>query len=78
MKKDMINIIEDAVKEYELCMLRNDSEVEIDIDESEVWLCDYSESRGGAEFIKKLCEKEDIDHKELIALCEKYNWCYCF
>ena len=31
--------------------MRSDSKVEINVTNDEIWLCDYSENRGGAEFL---------------------------
>ena len=42
-------IIEKAETYEQGKMMREDSEVEINIGEGEVWLADYSESRGGSE-----------------------------
>lgn len=83
-KKNGIKSVEARGTTYERTrMLRSDSEVEIDVvtdgdtkENNGVWLCDYSESRGGAEFIEKICEADDVDKNELIDLCNKYDWNY--
>ena len=74
---DTIKVIEDKALAYEQGeMMRDDSEVEIDVFDDEVWLCDYSESREGSEAIEKLCDIEDISTDELTSLCDKHNWAY--
>ncbi len=72
-----ITEIETAAQAYEYGkMLRNDSEVEIGITFGMVNLYDYSESRGGAEFVKEICSANDVTKDEIIELCNKHNWAY--
>ena len=72
-----IEAIEKAVLDYERGrMMRSDSEAEIDLFDGKVWLCDYSESRGSAEFVKDLCREDDIDLDELAELCDRHGWAY--
>lgn len=72
-----ITEIETAAQAYEHGkMLRNDSEVEIGITFGMVNLYDYSESRGGAEFVKEICSANDVTKDEIIELCNKHNWAY--
>lgn len=63
--------------------LRDDSEVEIDVvtdaeteEKCGIWLCDYSESRGGAEFVEKLCNTNEISVTLLRSECWNHKWCY--
>ncbi len=73
----IIQLIEEKAVAYEQGkMMRSDSEVEIDILDDEVWISDYSEERGGAEGIEKICPSCKVVESELIALCAKHNWCY--
>lgn len=58
-------------------MLMPDSEVEIDVFDGEVWLCDYSATREGAESIEKICDVDDIDLDEIRRICDDHNWSYC-
>lgn len=72
--------IEEVGKAYERGkMMKEDSEVEIDLlgNGDEVWLCDYSESRGSAEPIKKICNVFEIGEEIIIDICERNRWCYC-
>ena len=70
-------MIEKTAREYESGkMLRDDSEVEIDVVDDEVWLCDYSESRGGAEFIKKMCNLNETTYDTIKSICSKHGWNY--
>ncbi len=72
-----IEYIENKAISYERSkMMRNDSEVEIDILDQGIYLCDYSTSREGAEIVEKLCSINDINKNQLIALCDKHNWSY--
>lgn len=63
-------------------MLRNDSEIEIDTfydekdDKTYVWIADYSEIRGSAELIEKICSTDELSEEEIIKLCNKHGWCY--
>ena len=67
--------IENTILAYEADgLMREDSEIEIDIQDDEIWLCDYSKSRGGAEFIKKLGDTTEINVKEILKLCDDYDW----
>lgn len=80
--KDKINKIEESVTAYESGkMQRQDSEVEIGYVNNEIWLSDYSESRGSAEAVKKLCDTNEINAYFLYylrKLCFKHNWYACF
>ena len=58
-------------------MMRDDSEVEIDLFDDEYWLCDYSESRGSAEAVRKLCNESEITANEVIEMCMEYKWAHC-
>ena len=72
---DIIKKIEKECQDYECGrMMRSDSEIEIDIVNEEVWLCDYSQSRGGAEFVKMLCKKNKIKTFDIEKMCNKNNW----
>lgn len=74
---DWIAVIEEKGVAYEQGeMLREDSEVEIDECDGEIWLCDYSSVREGAEFIEKICNTDDIDMDKLEAMCFKHDWGY--
>lgn len=76
-KISKITEIETAAQAYECGkMLRNDSEVEIGIAFGMVNLYDYSESRGGAEFVKEICSANDVTKDEIIELCDKHHWAY--
>ena len=71
----IIKKIEKECRDYECGrMMRSDSEVEIDVVNNEVWLCDYSENRGGAEFVKMLCKGHDIKSSDIKKMCNKNNW----
>lgn len=75
--KTINEIIEEKALAYESGkMMRPDSEIEIDMFDDKIWLCDYSPSREGAECIEKLCNTEDINTNELIKLCDKHDWAY--
>ena len=76
---DIIEQIERIAMEYEQGkMLRDDSEVEIDLfeDTDEIWLSDYSESRGSAESIEKLCDVSLVRLSDIIDMCDKHGWAY--
>ena len=74
---ETIEMIERKALTYERGkMMRDDSEVEIDILDDGIWLCDYSSSREGAEFVEKICDTDDVDTDTLIKLCDKHNWSY--
>jgi len=74
---EMIEMIEDKGITYEIGeMLAPDSEVEIDIQEGKVYLCDYSASRGGALQIEELCDEDDVDTEQLIRMCDSHDWSY--
>ncbi len=75
--KKTITMIEEAALSYERGkMLREDSEVEIDVFDDGIYLCDYSEERGSTEPIKKLCDTEEVSIKQIETLCDKYHWAY--
>ena len=72
---NIIEKIEKECRDYECGkMMWSDSEVEIDIVNNEVWLCDYSKTRGGAEFVKMLCKEHDIKSSDIDKMCNKNNW----
>ena len=73
--QQLIEKIEQEAISYERGkMLRDDSEVEIDLFDDEIWLCDYSETRGSGEGIKKLCNVNEVDLKEIKEMCGRHNW----
>ena len=67
-------IIERAETYEQGKMMREDSEVEINIGEGEVWLADYSESRGGSELVEQLCDENMINLARLRDEVNKRNW----
>ena len=69
-------LVFNLVVDFDECgkMMCSDSEVEIDIVNNEVWLCDYSENRGGAEFVKMLCKEHDVKSSDIDKMCNKNNW----
>ena len=70
-----IEKIEKECRDYECSkMMWPDSEVEIDIVNNEVWLCDYSKTRGGAELVKMLCKEHDVKSSDIDKMCDKNNW----
>lgn len=72
---NIIEKIEKECRDYECSkMMWPDSEVEIDIVNNEVWLCDYSKTRGGAEFVKMLCKEHDVKSSDINKMCDKNNW----
>lgn len=85
----MTNILKKLIEEaqnYERGkMLNDDSEIEIDIFEDEdvnsnepyVWVSDYSESRGNAEPVKKICKADKIPADDIVSVCNKYGWAHC-
>ena len=76
-KLSMVEELERYAEEYEQGKkLRNDSEVEIDVTDGKVILCDYSESRGSAETVRIICDADEISSTEIIELCNKHNWCH--
>ncbi len=81
-KNSFLKSLIQAAKEYETGkMLRYDSEVEIDVleyaGENYVFVCDYSESRGSAEPVKKICEASKIGYDEIADACDANGWAYC-
>ena len=69
-------------------MLRTDSEVEIDLAESQdgegyiLSVADYSKSRGSAETVALITKIDDDDERAQIIplvedICAKHNWAYC-
>lgn len=80
---NILEFIEQEALAYENGkMMRSDSEVEIDVEDDGVWLCDYSAEREGAELVKKLCEADcvvgnkSVKYQELIELCDRHHWSY--
>lgn len=67
-------IIEKAETYEQGKMMREDSEVEINIGEGEVWLADYSESRGGSELVEQLCDEDMINPVRLREEVNKRHW----
>lgn len=67
-------IIERAETYEQGKMMREDSEVEINIGEGEVWLADYSESRGGSELVEQLCDEDMINPVRLREEVNKRHW----
>ena len=53
-----------------------DSEIEIDVLDDGVYLCDYSPSHEGAEQIKKICESDEISIDDIEDVCDKNDWSY--
>lgn len=78
MAKNYIEEIDKAGKAYALAKkLRDDSEVEVNNMDGRICICDYSESRGSAEFIADVCFSDDVTKDEIIELCNKRHWAYC-
>ena len=75
-------ILEEAEKYSSGKMMREDSEVEIDAiyddktEEGLITLCDYSEKRGSAEFIRVLARSTDITEEEFDDICKKLKCAY--
>lgn len=67
-----------VAEEYERGnMMRSDSEIEIDLLNGEIWVSDYSEERGSAEPIIKICNADEINIEDIINICNDYCWAYC-
>ena len=78
LKGSNIEKLERLGEEYERGkMLRPDSEVEIDIVDNEVYLCDYSEIRESAEQVAKICDLKDIDIDDITRVCDEHHWSIC-
>jgi hypothetical protein len=74
---DALNRIEKLANTYQhTSMLRDDSEVEIDLIDDEYWICDYSESRGSSEPVRMACYADEVSRDEVIGLCKKNGWAY--
>lgn len=74
LKKRLITVAE----EYERGKtLRDDSEVEIAIIEKDIWVCDYSEIRGSAVPVVKVCEAKELSREDIINICDEHEWAYC-
>lgn len=59
-------------------MMREDSEVEIDLfDDGTLWVSDYSESRGSSEPVEKICDDGEKYCDAIENICDKHGWCYC-
>jgi len=75
--------LEKAAMDYEAGrMLRDDSEVEIDVFEDSdsgpgIFVSDYSEERGSCELVRKICEIGKIAGNDIVTLCNKHGWAYC-
>lgn len=72
----------EAARAYEAGkMMRDDSEVEIDAfedaDDPGIYISDYSEERGSAEPVQKICNIGEISNKSLMAICNQNGWAYC-
>lgn len=59
-------------------MMREDSEIEINIGEGEVWLADYSKSRGGSELVEQLCDENMINIARLEEEVNRRHWCVAY
>lgn len=76
------HIIDEAEKYCAGDMMREDSEVELDaiyddkLKEEVIVLCDYSEKRGSAEFIKVLARSTDITEEEFDDICKELKCAY--
>lgn len=78
MENILIKRLVTVAQEYERGkMLRDDSEVEIAIIEKEIWVCDYSECRGSAEPVVKVCEDKELSREDIINICDEHEWTYC-
>lgn len=64
--------------EYEQSkMIEDDSKVEIDICDNEIWLGDYSKEKDKGEFIKKICDLPNGYNMNLIINeCNEHGWSY--
>lgn len=71
-------IIERAETYEQGKMMREDSEVEINIGEGEVWLADYSKSRGGSELVEQLCDENMINIARLEEEVNRRHWCMTY
>ena len=72
-----IHMIEQKALAYEQGkMLRSDSEVEINLSEGLVWICDYSPSREGAEFVEAVCDASTVNTDDIVSMCDKHDWGY--
>ncbi len=58
-------------------MMHSDSEIEIDLINGEIWVSDYSEERGSAEPITKICNADEINVEDVIDICDDHCWAYC-
>ena len=75
----IIKQIIERVETYEQGkMMREDSEVEINIGEGEVWLADYSKSRGGSELVEQLCDEDMINMARLEEEVNRRHWCIAY
>ena len=63
-------------RDFGVKMVRNIviNQQRIEPEDNEVWLCDYSETRGGAEFVKMLCKEHDVKSSDIDKMCNKNNW----
>ena len=75
----MTKKLESTAEAYERGrMMREDSEVEIDLfNDGTLWVSDYSESRGSAEPVEKICDDGDRYHSEIEEICDRHNWLRC-
>ena len=77
-ENDMIDKIRTKAYEYEKGkMMRDDSRVEIDDFDGEIWISDYSPSRKSAEPIEMICTEDDVNIDELVKMCEDEGFMYC-
>ena len=77
---DILECVKKEIESYaQGKMMREDSEIELDafydedFDRDVIWLMDYSESRGSAEYVKALCYANDMTEKEFDELCKEFN-----
>ncbi len=80
---DYTKMVETEALAYERgSMLREDSEVELDVTYDEetgkdwIMLYDYSEERGSAEFVKKICEAELVTEEQFDDIVKRNSWCF--
>ena len=73
----MVYQLETEAERYESGkMLADDSEIEIDIVDGKVLICDYSPSRGSAEVVKEFCSADEIPEDIIEELCDHKGWSY--
>jgi len=72
--EELVRIAEEIERGNMIC---SDSEIEIDNLNGEIWVSDYSEERGSAEPIIKICNEEDINVNDIAEICGEHQWCFC-